>query len=483
MKRFKELREELLREGGEMYPADEMTMKEVKIACYAANNILDRLENGVMIQRWQISAIVKAAEELSSVYTSMSADEEGEDEYDDEWEDEYDEEPVYVGFEYPSMYGEEVELKQNLTELFDKPYPYKLNIRSDGAEAKIKLPDRTTLNVMFLKGKNKWDMAFDRNGSFDAEDQGDQYKVLSTVVAVFMDFVNKVKPAKITFDADKDSTGSRADLYTRMLNRYADKMGYDFKVKNPMGDSILQYTLTKKSMKEEVELDEAMYVKTTPGQLEKAADKVGATWDKEKNAYIKNGLQIGYTKLKSKPGEARSYDHFIHRKLKEETDYKVTVDGLPDMYVKADNPSEVKANLRKVVKNPEMIRNVERIAKSSLQKMFRDKAAGKEEVTEGYNDPIHRKYISDTVHEYVSKDDPKHDKIVDHLHKAKNFGSKTVDSLSDHAGISLGAANAITKEVASNLKANFGTAQKTQTQAQRINAYLKQKQIGPRSKS
>lgn len=99
---------------------------------------------------------------------------------------------------------------------------------------------------MFLKGKNKWDMAFGRNGSFDAEDQGDQYKVLSTVIAVFVEFVNKVKPAKITFDADKDSTNSRADVYSKMLARYASKMGYTFTVKNPEGDSILQYTLTKK---------------------------------------------------------------------------------------------------------------------------------------------------------------------------------------------------------------------------------------------
>jgi hypothetical protein len=73
-------------------------MKELKVACYAAQNILNRLEDGQMIQRWQISAIVKAKEELASVYTSMSADEAD----NDEWEDE--EEPMYIGFEYPSMY-------------------------------------------------------------------------------------------------------------------------------------------------------------------------------------------------------------------------------------------------------------------------------------------------------------------------------------------------------------------------------------------
>jgi hypothetical protein len=97
MKTFKQLFEEKqqLIEGGERYEADEMTMKELKIACYAAQNILDRLEDGAMIQRWQISAIVKASEELASVYTSMSADEE---DYDDEY-DEYDS-PEYG---YPSF--------------------------------------------------------------------------------------------------------------------------------------------------------------------------------------------------------------------------------------------------------------------------------------------------------------------------------------------------------------------------------------------
>jgi hypothetical protein len=66
--------------------------------------------------------------------------------------------------------------------------------------------------------------------------------------------------------------------------------------------------------------------------------------------------------------------------VEEETDYEVDVEGLPKMYVKGDNPSQVKNNLRKVVKNPEMIRGVERVAKATLQKIFRDKASGKEEV-------------------------------------------------------------------------------------------------------
>jgi hypothetical protein len=108
MKSFKEITHENLTEGGDRYPADEMTMKELKIACYAAQNILERLEDGAMIQRWQISAIVKASDELASVYTSMSTDEGMED--DDDEEDEYEDEMGYDEYGYPSMYGEETDL-------------------------------------------------------------------------------------------------------------------------------------------------------------------------------------------------------------------------------------------------------------------------------------------------------------------------------------------------------------------------------------
>ena len=99
---------------------------------------------------------------------------------------------------------------------------------------------------------------------------------------------------------------------------------------------------------------------------------------------------------------------------------------------------------------------------------------------EGYNDPVHRKAISDVVHDFIPKSDDKHDKIVDHLHKAKNYGNKTMDSLESHAGISTGSARRITKAVSDHMKANFGSPNKTQTQAQRVDRYLKQKWVGPR---
>lgn len=235
MKTFKQLIEyKQLKEGGEMYPADDMTMKELQIACYAAQNIIDRLEDGAMIQRWQISAIVKASEELSSVYTSISADEMDMDDMDD-YDDMEDEEPMYVGFEYPSMYGEE-------TDLSEEP-------------------------MLGPKG------AIHRAASADQSDR-----------------------------------------------EYAAQRSFKtaWKAKNP-----------------------------------------GKEWP----GYAKAGFKSPYD-------------------FKEETDYEVEVEGLPTMYLKGNSPSEVKAGLRKVVKNPDMIKGIERMTKTSLQKIFRAKASGKDETEE-----------------------------------------------------------------------------------------------------
>lgn len=101
MKSFKEFNSNMT-EGHDRFPSDEMTMKELRIAINSAKNIVDMMEQGASVQRWQISAIVKASDELASVYTSMSADMPDEDDYED-YEDEV------VGYEYPSMYGEAAE--------------------------------------------------------------------------------------------------------------------------------------------------------------------------------------------------------------------------------------------------------------------------------------------------------------------------------------------------------------------------------------
>jgi hypothetical protein len=529
MKTFKDLLKENLTEGHERYPADDMTMKELKIACYAAQNILDRLEGGAMLKRWQISAIVKAKEELASVYTSMSADE-------DEWENDYEEEPMYVGFEYPSMY-EKTDLDENLgksMKKFKKWYgtdPRDVKDRIKNADPEFR--DKIKKNQDKLGGAAELQRRLARKME-EAELDEVSKKTLKSYIG------------KATDELDADWQAARKGK-PGMPNR---------KVSNRFAG----VEKAKERMKEEAELDEATEPKVSVGQKVRLMQRYGGTgadkdrglhtvtkvmknyfeidkedYDTKKPMRIKhNGLASDYKKIKSSRVKNHSYytGHYVTlengKRLTEEMDFKVSVDGLPDMYVKGKSPSEIKANLRKIVKKPDMIQSVDRITQAMVKKIFRDKAQGKDdidessfvakaahahtagerkfklkggekeypvtikphhakkikksieenvELDEGYNDAIHRKYISDAVHEYVAKDDPRHDKIVDHLHKAKNYGNKTMDSLEAHAGISTGLARRTTKAVADHLKANFGSPSKTQTQAQRVDRYLKQKWV------
>lgn len=59
--------------------------------------------------------------------------------------------------------------------------------------------------------------------------------------------------------------------------------------------------------------------------------------------------------------------------------FKVSVEGLPDMFMAGRGPSDVKAQLRKIVKQPSMIQDVKRMPKTAVKKMFRDIFQGRED--------------------------------------------------------------------------------------------------------
>ena len=67
--------------------------------------------------------------------------------------------------------------------------------------------------------------------------------------------------------------------------------------------------------------------------------------------------------------------------------FKVEVDGLPIMYVKGNSPGSVKGHLRKLVKQPSLIKSVDRVTKHDVKKVYRAKSQGKlvdEEALAGY---------------------------------------------------------------------------------------------------
>ena len=61
----------------------------------------------------------------------------------------------------------------------------------------------------------------------------------------------------------------------------------------------------------------------------------------------------------------------------EEMTFKVEVDGLPALFMSGNSPGQVKNHLRKLIKQPSMIKSVERQTKHDVKKMYRDKAQGK----------------------------------------------------------------------------------------------------------
>ena len=61
-----------------------------------------------------------------------------------------------------------------------------------------------------------------------------------------------------------------------------------------------------------------------------------------------------------------------------EGSYKVSIAGLPDMYMDDKTPGALLQKLRKIVKQPSLIQDVGRITKSKVKKAYRDKAQGRE---------------------------------------------------------------------------------------------------------
>ena len=72
--------------------------------------------------------------------------------------------------------------------------------------------------------------------------------------------------------------------------------------------------------------------------------------------------------------KAAEKDHSdFKKKMSEKFDFKVSVDGFPEMFMSGNSPGEVKTALRKLVKQPSMIKSVDRVTKAEKKKEFRKK--------------------------------------------------------------------------------------------------------------
>ena len=117
--------------------------------------------------------------------------------------------------------------------------------------------------------------------------------------------------------------------------------------------------------------------KTTPGQ--------GANVDELAMYTSKKTPNLSYPKKKTKFDKEKARLDMLKKNkrksesVKEATNFAVSIEGLPDMFMTADSPGMLKQTLRKIVKQPSMIQSVKRVTDAMVKKTFRLKAQGRDE--------------------------------------------------------------------------------------------------------
>jgi hypothetical protein len=99
-------------------------------------------------------------------------------------------------------------------------------------------------------------------------------------------------------------------------------------------------------------------------------------------------------------------------KIEEAVQFKVDVEGLPPTFMNGKSVGEILANLRKIVKQPSMIKSVDRVTKMDVKTAYRKKAQGREvdeavkvnEISKDLRDRYKEKAKSDQAHQQFSAD-------------------------------------------------------------------------------
>ena len=133
---------------------------------------------------------------------------------------------------------------REFTEALDQPYYLHWEHSTDGdVRAAAELPadegyyNEGLLHIIFephrdnKDGSVAWEVEFWRNEYQDITGEGDQFRVFATVLQAINEFVAKYKPINLSFTATKkvepwQKSMSRANLYDRLVQRYARASGY-----------------------------------------------------------------------------------------------------------------------------------------------------------------------------------------------------------------------------------------------------------------
>tara|TARA_A100001035_G_scaffold202762_1_gene162962 strand:- start:1274 stop:2347 length:1074 start_codon:yes stop_codon:yes gene_type:complete len=88
---------------------------------------------------------------------------------------------------------------------------------------------------------------------------------------------------------------------------------------------------------------------------------------------------------------------FKPKKTNEEFTFKVDLEGFPALFMKGNSPGSVKTHLRKLVKQPSMVKSVDRMTKHDVKKTRRKQARIGEEAKYDYGTDASVKYMKKTT--------------------------------------------------------------------------------------
>lgn len=128
-----------------------------------------------------------------------------------------------------------------LTELFDKSYAYQLSkLNDEWWLGRAHLPDGGELEVdiavirrpRMIRYRNtpggklrlreapaQWEIGFYKDGDDDPNQEGDQFSIFATVIAVVREFMSQVEPQDIVFRAKQNQSEGRIRLYRRFMKK------------------------------------------------------------------------------------------------------------------------------------------------------------------------------------------------------------------------------------------------------------------------
>jgi GNAT superfamily N-acetyltransferase len=167
------------------------------------------------------------------------------------------------GFKPLAKGAKQMTWSPDLKEAFDQPYPltWEKSEADESVDALARLPDGSNLSIMFNQdlddeGQGIYSVEFWRNHSQEVTGEGDAQRVFATVLAAIEQFIKKRNPEQLYFSANKDvepgqKAGSRSNLYTSLVRRYASALGYEADVSDFAGSTTYKlYRLNEQQVQE-----------------------------------------------------------------------------------------------------------------------------------------------------------------------------------------------------------------------------------------